>query len=68
MPGCMLETDVLVVTGTATRAYGTASMPLPIPNVPAFAGTRLTSQWVVESPPGESMPLWWSEGCELHVR
>lgn len=37
---------------TATDALGTASIPLPIPNIPALAGFQFALQWVVFDPAG----------------
>jgi len=53
---CTVYADVfgsLLLSGSVpTTALGTASKPLPIPNLPSLAGATLYEQWVVLDPLG----------------
>ncbi|MCA8970025.1 MAG: FG-GAP repeat protein [Planctomycetes bacterium] len=47
MNGCVYYVDSLVSLGFATDKNGAASVPLSIPNDPAFTGVRLLFQWLL---------------------
>jgi hypothetical protein len=46
---------------------GTSVQPMPIPNVPAFAGRGLWFQWVVLEPGGKALGAFSLSDCLLAV-
>ena len=68
--GCMLHVDpasVFAILGTASNAAGFASVPLPVPDLPALRGVSLWSQAAAADPGGAVAGWSLSQGLRLVI-